>query len=116
MTEPTKATISERSANMYRQGDVLILPASVPVNTTPVPRDKGRVILAYGEVTGHAHAIVSEDAILTEADGRRFLRIVGSGVDLGHEEHATITIEPGEYQVVIHREWTDDLGAQRVLD
>lgn len=41
-----------------RQGDVLLTKvASIPAGCTEVPYDKGRIVLAYGEVTGHAHAI-----------------------------------------------------------
>ena len=55
---------------MYRQGDVAIFTAdeyaaifgSVPEKGTRVDRDKGRVVLAYGEVTGHAHAIAAPEA------------------------------------------------------
>lgn len=101
--------------NPIRQGDVYLIPASIPEGTTEVPRDRGRVILAYGEVTGHAHAIVSEDAILSAADNARFLRIVG-GATLTHEEHGAIAIAPGEYRVVIGREWTDQMAARQVVD
>ncbi len=41
-----------------RQGDVLVLEIDdIPKDARRVPRDDGRVVLAYGEVTGHAHAI-----------------------------------------------------------
>jgi hypothetical protein len=44
--------------NIIRQGDVLLTPVlSLPVGLKEVPLDKGRIVLAYGEVTGHAHAI-----------------------------------------------------------
>jgi hypothetical protein len=36
---------------------------------TPVARDKGRVILAYGEQTGHAHALVDPNVELFERPG-----------------------------------------------
>ena len=43
-----------------RQGDVLALGVeAIPEDAKPVTRDRGRVILAYGEVTGHAHAIAA---------------------------------------------------------
>lgn len=43
---------------IIRQGDVLLSPVkSLPAGCTEVPLDKGRIVLAYGEVTGHAHAI-----------------------------------------------------------
>ena len=93
---------------MFRQGDVSIIPVtSLPADLVPVPRDAGRVVLAYGEVTGHAHAIASPDAELfaTTADAvDRFLR-VRSQVALQHEEHATITLPPGDYIVRRQREY-----------
>lgn len=100
-----------------RQGDVLLVPVpSIPA-ASEVARDRGRVILAYGEVTGHAHAITAPGAtLLTTEDNARFLRIVGAPADLTHEEHATITIAPGEYRVVTHREWTDQMGVRPVVD
>lgn len=104
-------------AQTVRQGDVLLVPVtSIPAAVSEVPRDRGRVILAYGEVTGHAHAIAAPEAtLLTTADNERFLRLVGA-VDLVHEEHATIAVAPGQYRVVIHREWTDAMAARPVLD
>lgn len=44
--------------NLIRQGDVLITPvSSLPAGSAEIPNDNGRIVLAYGEVTGHAHAI-----------------------------------------------------------
>ena len=42
----------------YRQGDVWIERSEhrLSRNAKPRARDRGRVILAYGEVTGHARA------------------------------------------------------------
>jgi hypothetical protein len=46
---------------LYRQGDVLVQQVDeIPDGLHAVPLDKGRVILAYGEVTGHAHAVVGD--------------------------------------------------------
>ena len=49
---------------MYRQGDVLIVAlaeGAVPeyaLDAASEPRDgRGRLVLALGEVTGHAHAV-----------------------------------------------------------
>ena len=90
---------------MYRQGDVLLVPVDeVPERAKPVARDGGRVVLAWGEVTGHAHAIRAAAAQLVAVDEERFLR-VGAPVTLDHEEHAQITVEPGVYRVVIQREY-----------
>lgn len=95
-------------SQLYRQGDVLIITvSSVPSTAKPVERDHQRIILAYGEVTGHAHAILDRDAdLLSVADqADRWLRIGATGVSIVHEEHATINLPPGSYRVRIQREY-----------
>lgn len=101
----------------YRQGDVALVPVTtLPEGLTEVPRDRGRLVLAYGEVTGHAHVIDSPEAqLLTTPEGERFLRIV-TAAHLVHEEHATITVAPGLYRLPPQVEWNDDMDPQRVLD
>lgn len=106
---------------LYRQGDVLVRRVDlIPGGTIPVARDKGRIILAYGEVTGHAHAIVDEavELVRTADTNRRFLCIMASGgVALQHEEHATITLPPGTYEVIQQREYTShDMAPVPVMD
>ena len=106
---------------MYRQGDVAIIPVStVPADLIPVPRDAGRIVLAYGEVTGHAHAIASAEADLFATPGAtaeavdRYLR-VRSQVTLDHEEHTAIVLPPGDYRVIRQREY-DAAMARQVAD
>ncbi len=91
----------------YRQGDVLIMAVEgLPTDLAAMSRDQGRVVLAEGEVTGHAHAIVDREAVLYEGDGDdRFLE-VASPVTVTHEEHDAIDLPPGVYQVVRQREYT----------
>ena len=112
-------TQERRTMTIYRQGDVLIVAAdSIPAAATQVERDNGRIVLAYGEVTGHAHAILDREAELLAAPGTedRFLRIMAA-VELQHEEHATITLPPGDYIVRIQREYTSaDMAPIRVAD
>ena len=92
-------------ASQLRQGDVLLVPADVvPDGARLVRRDAGRVVLAYGEVTGHAHAIRSTAARLLEADAERYL-VTTAAVMLEHEEHGPIAVAPGTYRVVIQREY-----------
>ena len=70
-----------------------------------VERDDGRIVLAYGEATGHAHAIADADAELIELEtGERFL-VTARGVSLRHEEHAAVELPPGSYRVVRQREY-----------
>jgi hypothetical protein len=96
---------------MFRQGDVLLVPvptSQLPRNVQPLPRDaRGRLVLALGEATGHAHAVSARDADLladpAEVD-RRFLRIATEAM-LTHEEHAAISLPAGLYRVVQQREY-----------
>lgn len=107
-----------------RQGDVFIERISeLPGGLVPVARERGRVVLAHGEVTGHAHAIANRDARLLARPGEtlgeaveRWLHIGDDGATLTHEEHATITLAPGVYRVVHQREWTDDMEPILVAD
>jgi hypothetical protein len=104
---------------MFRHGDVLIVPAAkLPGKLKKVKHDKGRVILAYGEVTGHAHAIVAPGSAIEmyEADGgERFIRVADAPVELKHEEHGTITLPAGDYRIVHQREYTPE-EIRRVAD
>lgn len=98
----------------YRQGDILIVRiGELPEGVRPLPRDRGRIVLAYGEATGHAHAIADPGADLLAGSTdtnveERFLQIVSASVTLAHEEHAPITLPRGSYRVVRQREYTPD--------
>jgi hypothetical protein len=97
---------------MFRQGDVLIVPiGKLPAGLKPVEREHGRLVLAYGEVTGHAHAIRDKRAALFRDPelAAVFMHVSGDGpVALDHQEHDTIHIPPGDYQIIRQREYTPD--------
>ena len=101
----------------YRQGDVLVRTSNTkPDNATPVERDEGRVILAYGEVTGHAHALVEKEVSLYEVvtDGdveemrQRFMSVDAEEAQLVHEEHSTAVLPKGGYEVRRQVQYTPD--------
>jgi len=102
---------------MYRQGDVCLKPEGSRPEATPVPREGGRIVLAHGERTGHAHAIVEPDARLLE-DGRgvRFLEVGPGGARLRHEEHEALALAPGVYRVLQQREFVPERPARAVAD
>jgi hypothetical protein len=108
-----------KAKKIYRQGDVLIAEVdSVPTNVTAVKRDKRGVILAEGEVTGHAHRIPSRHAKLyrSESDAR-YMRVMGPApVALNHEEHSTVKIPAGDYRVTIHAEYVPGEFPRNVAD
>ncbi|MEV0901731.1 hypothetical protein [Actinoplanes sp. NPDC049802] len=95
---------------MYRQGDVLIIPVpegDVPA-CAPVPRDRrGRMVLARGEATGHAHVVGGPGLqLLADLDDpeRMFLEVPAHG-RVTHEEHGPIPLPAGCYRVVRQREY-----------
>jgi len=63
-----------------------------------------RIVLAYGEVTGHAHAVSVMQAQMY-ADGDVATLWFMRQRDLVHEEHSTIHLPPGVYRVVQQREY-----------
>jgi hypothetical protein len=89
----------------YQQGDVLLREiAALPNGAKPVARRKGKIVLAEGEHTGHAHVIVAEDAELLTMDERMFLICWGE-VPLTHEEHGAQVIAPSVYEINRVREY-----------
>jgi hypothetical protein len=100
-----------------RQGDVFLERIdAIPANVKPRARDNGRAILAYGEVTGHAHVLDDpESAIFDGEDGEFFLRIE-SDTGLVHDEHARIDLPEGLYVGRTQREWTDENESRAVAD
>lgn len=91
---------------IYRQGDVLLISTNGQIVPEKIlPPDNGRIILAYGEVTGHSHAIDDTDRVVKfEASGKTFLQVIEE-VGLSHEEHSEIKLPKGIYQVLIQSEY-----------
>jgi len=90
---------------MYRQGDVLLIPVNkVPANKKMVERVGGRLILAEGEATGHAHAISNQHASMYATAIGVFL-MLEKAAELLHEEHGKIDLPVGNYQVIRQREY-----------
>lgn len=114
------------SNNYYQQGDVLLKKVDeLPKGCKPL---KGKV-LQLGEVTGHKHQFdksasveiyvspefAGQENSITPDEGK--FVIVGDTAYLRHEEHKTVTVEPGVYQIDIVREFDyDKMEATRVVD
>ena len=93
----------------FRQGDVLLTRIEeLPDGLHPAARAAGRIVLAEGEATGHAHAVSDAGAELLEGWGTRVLRVVGEPATLLHEEHNAIVLRPGLYLVTRQREYDPD--------
>lgn len=110
----------------YQQGDVILKKIeSLPKGLKKLPTK----VLQLGEVTGHKHQFdasdnvdvyINPDDIISHTsitpDENKFI-IVGNTAYLRHEEHKTIAIEPGTYQIDIVREFDyEEMEAKRVVD
>ncbi len=108
----------------FRQGDVLIERVeSLPARTAKRPTESGRVILAHGEVTGHAHEIAKpklaslhdiQEAmrLLGDTDGAEVMTRAGLVIEretaVVHQEHSTIPLAKGTYVVTRQREYSPE--------
>jgi hypothetical protein len=102
-----------------RQGDVLFTRIGCLPKGKRTKRENG--VVAYGEVTGHSHALAVEDRdnaeVLDIGDGL-FVHVSErgvSGVVFQHEEHGPVTLRPGNYKIVIQREYSPE-AIRNVID
>jgi len=100
----------------FRQGDVFVKRTKKqPSEQAKAIADGVRTILAYGEVTGHAHEVIgvgNDDPVpaqqlFEEPDGTRLL-VVRRDAELRHEEHGAIALGKGTYEVIRQREYAPD--------
>lgn len=83
-----------------RQGDVILMPV-----TKITGKKLSHLILAAGEVTGHAHRISEGCAELYDHNGVLYLRVLSKTALLTHEEHQELHIPQGDWLVKIQREY-----------
>src|SRR2546430_13086226 len=99
-----------KKLKLFRQGDVLLRQiAQIPKAATP-QQQKGPIVLALGEATGHKHQIIDElenvDVFVGE-EGQLYLRVKAETA-LKHEEHGAIAIPPGNYERILQREYSPE--------
>jgi len=116
-------------AVIARQGDVILFKPYARIESTGnliEDGEKNRVVLAHGEVTGHAHAFYFEPEIpkkafeLFECESKSHCKTSLPGKHLRlntrsllrHEEHHAFSLPAGDYVVVIQHEG-DELGELR---
>lgn len=113
-----------RVGQVVRHGDVVIQRIAEPEDASKlrsVDRDeRGRLLLALGEVTGHAHAVAEREASLYELVDtsdmtERFLRVEAEFATVTHEEHAPIVLPEGWFRSWVKREY-DPVEERRVAD
>ena len=122
---------------MARQGDVLLIPITHRPDDADLGQtlmEGGRLVLAHGEATGHAHVIYPDVAEAVPAtlfelrNVRKYVELAdGFQVDglylearercfLRHEEHSTIALAPGHYVVIRQHEADAFDELRRVAD
>ena len=98
-----------------RQGDVYLKPCDkMPDGAKKIKPVNGRVVLAEGEATGHAHTIEADCATLFGVD-ESMVVVVDKPTTLDHQEHGTLEVQPGTYWVVGQREQKRE-EIKRVMD
>jgi len=104
----------ETAMNTFRQGDLLFIQVDTVPAGKPVRRENRRLILARGEQTGHAHAIVTPNVKLIEAFQEHYI-VAPVPFEITHEEHATVAMPAGTFKVVHQREYSPQV-IRRIVD
>jgi hypothetical protein len=105
-----------KSKLRYRHGDVGLVVSTIPAGAVPTLKKT----LAYGEKTGHHHSVAEADidgAMIFDCGEQMFLRVTAEGgISLTHQEHGTIQVAPGDYEVRIAREYDEEQDFHQVMD
>lgn len=115
----------KKMKNLGRQGDVLIerrddiTPEQLQQGQRENPDPQGRHILAEGEATGHAHRMNAAKGLvaLYVINQMRLLHIPEEAgpQPLEHEEHGTVILPPGIYEIGRQQEF-DGVDPRQVMD
>jgi hypothetical protein len=105
---------SQEKIEAVRNGTYPWRTAEHPSVTAWRNRHQRRVVVAYGEVTGHAHATSAKEVRQIEIDAIRWL-VAPDEFVFEHEEHAPLTLDSGVWEVVYQAEYTPQ-AIRRVLD
>ena len=101
-----------------RQGDVLL--ESVDIDMPDGLKPKKEVILAEGELTGHAHRLKAAEVYEWEIDGQKYVRVINETGELSHEDHDPTPVKVVEpdttYRVIPQREWDLENQWRKVVD
>lgn len=94
---------------LYRQGDVLFKEVkSVPEGGRV--RKSGHIL--EGEVTGHIHRVEQKhlgEAEVLDCGAGLFMTVSAEGgVSIVHEDHHTLVLPPGNYEIVRQREYSPE--------
>ena len=132
------------TAQPIRQGDVFLLPVADLPESAAIPAERGNLIMARGEVTGHAHFVpgahatllhpvdamrrIAEEFGVTDPRGVIAALRVDQATTLFHGtptsdpagpvdyDHTALPLEVGNYLVIQPREYTGEDDFRVVAD
>ena len=98
-----------------RQGDIFFK----VVDQLPQRRMKKKSdnILAYGEVTGHSHQVISpaisEMEMQVDTNGDIYVLSEHEDIKIGHDEHSVITLPKGKWICISRQKEYDPLAVEK---
>lgn len=101
---------------IYRHGDLIL--RLVDKTEGKKIKHNGSFVLAEGEASNHKHLLTAPQMIVRQTeDGKYYLDMVKEGA-LSHEEHKTLIIPPGTYEVSREQEtdWFANGVTRKVVD
>ena len=102
--------------NQIRQGDVLLM--AVNIKPPKGLKPKQEIILAEGELTGHAHRLRGKEIFEWNVGGQRYFRAIEG--ELSHEDHDPTPVRvlnpDVTYQIIHQQEWSLEQQWRRVVD
>jgi hypothetical protein len=105
----------EKNQGLNRQGDILFQKVTSPSSNAKKPMSNN--IIAYGEVTGHAHKIYdppfAELDSLVDENGDIFIKSHNKDITITHDEHDSIILEKGSWWCITRQREYDPVGAMR---
>jgi hypothetical protein len=109
--------MSNETLMLFRQGDILIRRITKLPKKMKRAKQAERYILAEGEVTGHHHSVAAVNGlkVFRQDTDSLFLSVTKEPAELKHQEHGSIEIPLGNYEVVRQREYNPNRN-RYVLD
>lgn len=99
----------------YRHGDVILKRVDkIPSGAINVTPEKGSLVLAEGESTGHSHKFPPGIGQLFKFNEKLYVEITKEA-KIDHEEHGPGEVAPSFYEVPIQNEWQEN-GWTRIID
>jgi len=105
----------------FQQGDVCITPVNLNTVSETILYEKNLKpdgVLREGEATGHAHRLTGVSGVdfeLYRKGAQVIARILRGNVQVVHEEHGTIDLPMGDYEITPVHEFDHIRQAVRVV-